>query len=350
MERMGEVDDNNDDEVFAQNVGETSLKLPDVPIAGAKTVEQLQAETQCHDFVANVRSGESFAKPVDSRIYRHLSRDEEGNFYYNNKRISTRQGGDLRLLSLTRLQKNPDSREFLRYAGYEEQAATASEQGLERDEQTVAPEQAIAIESNIESFKITENWAKKGRKQKATRELQNTTDENEKQKLQDLIQRYEQMEIHARRRYNEVMQNQFKRINAIINDETKPLSERLRKLFRRDGLTIGALITAVGMIISTVFLAVMSTTTTTADTPAQPNKKTFVDTVKKKLVKIANWFLDLAKKALVSLPGLLGGLISFILKKAGEVVLFFSQHLIILFLVIIVFVVEITWNKMLRKK
>jgi len=67
----------------------------------------------------------------------------------------------LRLLSLTRLQKNPDSREFLRYAGYEEQAATASEQQLERDEQTFAPEQATAIESKIESFKITENWAKK---------------------------------------------------------------------------------------------------------------------------------------------------------------------------------------------
>jgi len=40
MERMNEVD-NNDDEVFAQNMGETSLKLPDVPIAKAKTVEQL---------------------------------------------------------------------------------------------------------------------------------------------------------------------------------------------------------------------------------------------------------------------------------------------------------------------
>jgi len=220
---MDEVDDNNDDEVFAQNIGETSLKLPDVPIVGDKTVEQLQAETQCHNFVANVRSDKSFTKPVDSRIYRHLSRDEEENFYYNNKRISTRQGGYLRLLSLNRLQKNPDSREFLRYADYEEQAATASEQGLERDKQTVAPEQATAIERKIESFKITENWAKK-EKQKATRELQNTTDENEKQKLQGLIQRYRQMEIHARRRYNEVMQNQFKRINAIINDETKPFS------------------------------------------------------------------------------------------------------------------------------
>ena len=98
--------------------------------------------------------------------------------------------------------------------------------------------------------------------------------------------------------------------------------EKIRELFRGDGLRIGALITAVGMIISTVFLAVMPTTTT--DTPSQPNKKTFADTVKKQLVKIANWFLDLAKKALVSLPGLLGELISFIFKKAGEVELFFS--------------------------
>ena len=68
-------------------------------------------------------------------------------------------------------------------------------------------------------------------------------------------------------------------------------------------------------------------TTTTTDTPSQPNKKTFADTVKKQLVKIANWFLDLAKKALVSLPGLLGGLISFILKKAGEVVSVSYTHL-----------------------
>jgi len=108
----------------------------------------------------------------------------------------------LRLLSLNKLQKNPDNRKFLRYAGYKKQAATAPEQGLERDEQTVAPEQATAIESKIERFKITENWAKK---QKATRELQNTTDENKKQKLQGLIQRYEQMKIYARKRYNKVM-------------------------------------------------------------------------------------------------------------------------------------------------
>jgi len=36
MERMNEVDDNNDDKVFVQNIGKTFLKLPNVPIAGAK--------------------------------------------------------------------------------------------------------------------------------------------------------------------------------------------------------------------------------------------------------------------------------------------------------------------------
>ena len=50
--------------------------------------------------------------------------------------------------------------------------------------QTVVPEQAISIKSKIESFKITEDWAKK-EKEKAIRELQNTVDETEKQKLQE---------------------------------------------------------------------------------------------------------------------------------------------------------------------
>ena len=53
--------------------------------------------------------------------------------------------------------------------------------------------------------------------------MQNTVDETEKQKLQEKIQVYDQLEIQARRRYKDVTQNQFKRINEIINDETRPL-------------------------------------------------------------------------------------------------------------------------------
>jgi len=38
------------------------------------------------------------------------------------------------------------------------------------------------------------------------------------------------------------MQNQLKRINSIINDESRPLAEILKEFFRRDGLIIGVLI------------------------------------------------------------------------------------------------------------
>ena len=336
-----EVDnDDVDDEVFRQ--AETSLDLPDVPIAGTKTLEEIRSEKERHDFIDTIRTDTDFTGRVDPRIYRHLSRDKEGYFYYNHKRVSAdpSKGGG-RLLSVKTLQRNHDTREFLRLAGYKQ----APGQELEREMQTVNPVQAEAIKSKIESFKITEDWAKK-EKEKAIRELQNTVDETEKQKLQEKIQAYDQLEIQARRRYKDVTQNQFKRISEIINDETRPLLERLRELFRRDGLTIGALITALGMIISTIFLAVQPTPTATP--PKQPDKNTFKDRVKRQLVKIANWLLGLAKKALVSLPGILGGLVSFLFKKAGELVLFFSEHLIILLLAVIVFAVEITRKKVLK--
>ena len=152
--------------------------------------------------------------------------------------------------------------------------------------------------------------------------------------MEDSMQEFEEIEIQARRRYHEVAQNQLRRINDIVNDETRPLSERLRELFRRDGLTIGALITAIGVTISTIILAVLPRGTSTK----APDKRTNV--VKQALVKAANILLDLAKKALVALPGVIGSIVSFVLKKTGELVLFLSEHLIILLLVVILAVFE----------
>jgi len=69
----------------------------------------------------------------------------------------------------------------------------------------------------------------------------------------------------------------------MINDETRSFLERLREMFRRDGLTIGALITALGMIIFTIFLVVQPAPTATP--PKQPDKNTFKNRVKRQLVK-----------------------------------------------------------------
>ena len=102
------------------------------------------------------------------------------------------------MLSVKTLQRNHDTRKFLRLAGYKQAPDQELELELEREMQTVNPGQAEAIKSKIESFKITEDWAKK-EKEKAIRELQNTVDETEKQKLQEKIQAYDQLEIQARR-------------------------------------------------------------------------------------------------------------------------------------------------------
>lgn len=164
--------------------------------------------------------------------------------------------------------------------------------------------------------------------------------------MQELIKYYEQLEIQANRRYNEVVQNQLKRINTIISDETRPLSERLKELFRRDGLTIGALITAIGMTISTFILAI--TPYNSPSTPPSDNNGVR-NAVKKVLVRLSNFLLDLAKKALTALPGILGSLVSFLLKKTGELVLFLSEHLIILLLTILLTLYEFIL-KTLRNK
>ena len=157
MERLDVDNDDVDDEVFTQP--ETSIELPDVPITGTQNLEEIRADKERCDFIATIRTNTDFTGRVDPKICRHLSRDEKGYFYYNNKRVSTgrRQGG--LLLSIKSLQRNYDTREFLRLAGYKQ--APEQKLELEREMQTVNPEQAESIKSKIASFKITEDWAKK---------------------------------------------------------------------------------------------------------------------------------------------------------------------------------------------
>ena len=325
---------------------ETDLDLPEVPI----DLQDAHIELIKTSFVDDVRKNLRITRNIDSAIYRGLTFDSDGQILYNHKRITYKRGSRLKMYSVNSLKRNPDSREFLRLIGYLDEQQN-QETVASRDQETVAPEQTLAMKAKIDSFKATEDWARK-EKEKATRQLEQTTDEAERQKLKESVQYFDQMEIQAKRRYNEVIQNQFKRINTIINDENRSLGERLRELFRRDGLTIGAVITAIGMTISTIILAILPHNS--SPTPSRPDNNTYVDKIKaavgKSLVKMANFLLDLAKKALIALPGLIGSLVSFLLKKAGELVLFLSEHLIVLFLALILVVFEFLFKNLRRAR
>ena len=325
-----EMEDFDRPEDAEGGLDETVLDLPDVP----RDIQDSKGELLKTNFVSEVRNKLKIKGKVDPDVYKGLTFDAEGRLLYKNRPITYKRGGRLSLYSDKTLTKNTNSREFLRLIGY-----------MDRDVETVAPEQTIAVKSKVDSFKITEEWAKK-EKDKAKRQLEQTTDENEQKKLQELIKYYEQLENQANRRYNEVVESQLKRINTIISDETRPLSERLKELFRRDGLTIGALITAIGMTISTIILAF--TPHNSPSTPPSGNN----GVVKKVLVRLSNFLLDLAKKALTALPGILGSLVSFLLKKTGELVLFLSEHLLILLLALLLAVYEfiLKWLRNKRTK
>ena len=319
-------------DIDVNEMQETDLDLPNVPV----DVKELEPELAKTSFVSDVCRSLSIARDVDPSVYRGLTFDRTGNILYNHKRVTQKRGNTLKLLSIKTLMKNPDSREFLRLIGYLQETAT-------RDIETVAPEQTAAIKAKADSFKATEDWAKK-EKEKAVSQLKETSDENERQQLQGTIQEFDQIEIQARRRYHEIAENQLRRINSVINDETRSLGERLKELFRRDGLTIGALITAIGMTISTIILALVPKT----GPPSGPDKPKNV--IKRALVKLANILLDLAKKALATLPGVVGSLVSFLLKKTGELVLFLSEHIIVLFLFLALGLFELIVNRVRARR
>ena len=220
-----------------------------------------------------------------------------------------------------------------------------------RELETVAPEQTMALKAKADSFKATEDWAKI-EKDKAQRQLKQATDVGERQKLQETVSYFEHMEHEAKMRYSEVAGNQIKRINDIVNDRSRSLVERLKELFRRDGVTIGALITAIGMTISTIVLSVLpsgglpsggvpSGVVPSGGVPSGLPPTNPTNVIKQALVKMANLLLDLAKKAILALPGALGSLIGLLFKKAAQTVLFLSEHLLILLFAAIIAVAEL---------
>jgi len=288
---MRDIDRTETDD--ASRLQETSFDLPDVPLE-QQTTEQLSVELNNEKFVSTVREKLNLKKGIDKTVYKNLTSDKEGYLYYKHKRISVKSGKDL--LSIKTLVKNADTREFLQKIGFESDSRIQSDRDLQtiapeqaapeaRELETVSPEQAQSIKEKIRSFKVTEDWAKK-EKEKALKQLGQTRNENDRKTLKESITYYEQLQLQARRRYNEVVASQFKRVNEVINDKTRSLGERLKELFRRDGVTIGAIITALGMTISTIVLSLLPA-------PGPPSPPS-TNPVKRVLVKLSNWLLDLA--------------------------------------------------------
>ena len=120
-------------------------------------------------------------------------------------------------------------------------------------------------------------------------------------------------------------------IMKFLDKETGTLGERIRTLFKEQGKTIVSTLTALGMTLRVLIEALLggpSTSTSTLQSTTTSDKKGGArEWIKNKLKALLQLLGKLADKALASLPGIVGSIISWILNRAKEVIGWLSQNL-----------------------
>ena len=122
--------------------------------------------------------------------------------------------------------------------------------------------------------------------------------------------------------------SQFSRIRQTVEkilDGDLSLREKLKLVFREHGLTITAVLTSLGLIISTLITSLTGGAAGGSSTPPKnPNK--LKDWVKNKLKALARLLGRLAGKAAAALPGIIGSIIAGILNFLKKVATAAAGH------------------------
>ena len=146
----------------------------------------------------------------------------------------------------------------------------------------------------------------------------------------ELTERNKEIDIlkgEASKQINQIKES----ITKFLDKKTGTLGERIRTLFKEQGITIVSILTAVGMTIGVLIEALLggpSTSTPTSGGTSVGDKKGGArEWLKNKLKALLQPLGKLADKALASLLGIIGSIISWILNRAKEVVGWLSQNL-----------------------
>ena len=146
----------------------------------------------------------------------------------------------------------------------------------------------------------------------------------------ELTERNKEIDIlkgEASKQINQIRES----ITKFLDKETGTLGERIRTLFKEQGITIVSILTATGMVIGVLIEALLdgpSTSTPTSGGTSGGDKKGGArEWIKNKLKALSQLLGKLADKVLASLPGIIGSILSWILNKAKEVIGWLSQNL-----------------------
>ena len=167
-----------------------------------------------------------------------------------------------------------------------------------------------------------------------------TYSDEQREEVQARLQRFQdeqkaindQIRILKGRYSNQIYQIR-ESIMKFLDKETGTLGERIRTLFREQGITIVSIFTALGMtlgvliVIEALLGGPSASDPTSQSTTTSDNKGGARELIKNKLKALSQLLGKLADKALASLPGIIGSILSWILNRAKEMVGWLSQNL-----------------------
>ena len=113
-------------------------------------------------------------------------------------------------------------------------------------------------------------------------------------------------------------------------DKDTSLVEKIRTLLREQGITIASILTAIGMAIEVLVEALLpggGGAATASGGPPPKDEKGLKEWVRSKLKALASLLGQLGIKAAEALPGIIGRIISWILNRAKDLVVWVSQNL-----------------------
>ena len=147
---------------------------------------------------------------------------------------------------------------------------------------------------------------------------------------EDLKVRQESIDILKGRLKSQI--TSFKETVAKVLDKDTSLAEKIRTLFREQGITIALIIlTAIGMAIEVLVEVLLpgggGTVISGGGGEPPKDEKGLKEWIRNKLKALASLLGRLRIKAAEALPGIIGGIISWILNRAKDVVGWVSQNL-----------------------
>ena len=166
------------------------------------------------------------------------------------------------------------------------------------------------------------------------RKLQETEDETIKAEITARLKNlYDERSarLEAASANKEALRGQINRIKENLNKilkEDSTLGERLKTLFKEQGITIVSILTAIGMTIWVTVEAVIPGGAASTPSPKPPPSQDGIkEWVKKQLHNLAKLLANLAGKAAAALPGIIGAIVSWLLSARGKVVNWFGNNL-----------------------